>query len=93
MGKTLTSVCLISAVPLFAFASGLNEQVRIASQCEALFRKADVNRDGRIREYAVADYPAIAAGFSVPEVKHRGYLTPSEFVKLCFDSGKQQPST
>lgn len=62
----------------------MSQKFHSASQCVALFKKLDVNKDGRITESAAVDYPTIAAGFNDPEVKRRGYLTPMEFINLCF---------
>jgi len=89
----LLAAWTILAVPVLAGEKTVSQKFRNASDCVALFKKVDVNKDGRIRENAVVDYPTIAAGFNDPEVKRRGYLTPMEFINLCFKSDTQQANS
>jgi len=86
----LLAAWTVVAAPVIAGETTASQKVNSASECVALFKKVDVNKDGRITESEVAEYPVLSAGFNDPEMKRRGYLTPIEFINLCFKADKQQ---
>jgi hypothetical protein len=72
-------------------AVSAGQPARSAAECGALWKKLDSDNDGRIMESSVASEPTIAAGFSDPKIKERGYMTAGEFTALC-TGGKLPPS-
>jgi len=62
-----------------------------ASDCKALFKKLDVNHDGKITKDALTPYPELQQAFSEDShAQKRGYMTAHEFKHACEHGTSQQ---
>jgi hypothetical protein len=62
-----------------------------AADCKALFKKLDVNHDGKITKDALTPYPELQQAFSDDShAQKRGYMTAHEFKHACEHGASQQ---